>query len=84
MIGNDKNNAVAVLKSLQFPRKGVGLEQNKEPGPERKMEEITVTEEKSEGSGISGRRLVIIVVGLCLAVFLTALDQVCILKVFID
>ena len=63
-----QENEFAVTRSVGLPLGLIGAEDNKV------SPQTTVVQET--GHGISHRRLIIIVVGLCLAVFLVALDQV--------
>jgi len=61
--------------STQLPPELVGSDKDLDTSSDEKNESHTVGTSEGE-TGISHRRLIIIVIGLCLTIFLTALDQV--------
>jgi hypothetical protein len=74
--GEDRAVELAMTGARELPPELVGTPQDVQELGEKSgaaSEGTSVTEE--EGQGISHRRLLIIVIGLCLTIFLTALDQ---------
>ena len=69
--GEERNVELARMGTKELPHELVGTAHDAET-LEIKTEESSATGERQ---GISPRRLLIIVIGLCLTIFLTALDQ---------
>jgi hypothetical protein len=73
--GEDRAVELAMTGARELPPELVGTPQDVQELGEKSGGAAGTSVQTEEGQGISHRRLLIIVIGLCLTIFLTALDQ---------